>query len=141
MNFWDTSALVPLFVQEKSTGPVADRYEKMPAILAAHHAVTECASAFCRLEREGKLSPVQLADILENLHEESRTWNRVQMSSSLERCAIRCLRIHPLRAMDALHLASALMITADNPRACVFHTLDVRLSEAAAKEGFPLGSF
>lgn len=46
------------------------------------------------------------------------------------------LQAHPLRAADALQLAAALLWTSRKPMGRVFHTFDVRLADAARKEGF-----
>jgi len=141
VNFWDTSALVPLFIREEQTEPVTASYAEQKHILVAHHAVTECASAFCRLGREEKLTASQLSRVLDTLREEASRWHRVDMSPALERMAIRCLRVHTLRAMDALHLASALLIAEGDPSICSFYTLDTRLKMAVEKEGFILKEF
>jgi len=50
---------------------------------------------------------------------------------------MRLLRIHPLRAADALQLAAALT-AAENPGALAFVSLDDRLSDAARREGFSI---
>jgi hypothetical protein len=47
----------------------------------------------------------------------------------------RLVRVHPLRAADALQLAAALVACEGDPSSLVMVTLDARLSEAARKEG------
>lgn len=49
---------------------------------------------------------------------------------------MRLLRVHPLRAADALQLAAALIAVSDAPRNFPFTCADARLAEAARKEGF-----
>jgi predicted nucleic acid-binding protein len=51
---------------------------------------------------------------------------------------LRLLRVHPLRAADALQLAAALVGSAENPSSLPFVSADPRLNEAARKEGFRL---
>jgi hypothetical protein len=51
---------------------------------------------------------------------------------------MRLLRVHPLRAADALHLGAALVAAEDNPRTLPFVTLDDELALAAEREGFPV---
>jgi predicted nucleic acid-binding protein len=48
------------------------------------------------------------------------------------------LRVHPLRAADALQLAAATVAAEHDPSSLELVCLDQRLSEAAGKEGFPL---
>jgi hypothetical protein len=50
--------------------------------------------------------------------------------------ARRLLRLHPLRAADAMQLGAAWEWAAGRPTSRVFHTLDVRLALAAQREGF-----
>jgi hypothetical protein len=46
------------------------------------------------------------------------------------------LRVHPLRAADALQLAAAIVASEDQPASLPFVTLDDRLGQAAQREGF-----
>jgi hypothetical protein len=48
------------------------------------------------------------------------------------------LRVHPLRAADALQLAAATIAAERDPPSLEVVSLDERLNEAATKEGFRL---
>jgi hypothetical protein len=50
--------------------------------------------------------------------------------------ALRVLRLHPLRAADALQLAAAIVWCRARPYGAAFVCLDDRLRGAAAREGF-----
>jgi hypothetical protein len=50
--------------------------------------------------------------------------------------ALRLLQVHPLRAADALQLASALVATQEDVNKLTILCLDKQLSLAAAREGF-----
>lgn len=50
--------------------------------------------------------------------------------------ALRLLRLHPLRAFDALQLGAALHWAEGYPQGRTLHTLDLRLALAAQREGF-----
>jgi len=50
--------------------------------------------------------------------------------------ATRLLRVHPLRAADALQLAAAFIAAEQRPASLEMITLDDRLANAARKEGF-----
>jgi predicted nucleic acid-binding protein len=54
----------------------------------------------------------------------------------LRECAIRLLRVHPLRAADAVQLAAAVIAAEMRPTSLEFVTADRRLADAARKEGF-----
>jgi hypothetical protein len=50
--------------------------------------------------------------------------------------ARRLLRVHTLRAADALQLGAALVWASGQPQGKTLHTLDERLALAARREGF-----
>ena len=52
--------------------------------------------------------------------------------------ATRFLRVHPLRAADALQLAAAFSPAEHRPGSMQFVTLEERLGDAARKEGFEM---
>jgi predicted nucleic acid-binding protein len=51
---------------------------------------------------------------------------------------VRFLRVHSLRAADALQLAAAFIAAERRPPSLEVITLDERLADAARKEGFAL---
>ena len=71
------------------------------------------------------------ASILDHLDE-------VEPTSLVRENAIRFLRVHPLRAADALQLAAAFVAAERRPASLQVLTLDERLAEAMRKEGFAL---
>jgi hypothetical protein len=62
----------------------------------------------------------------------------VQAAEPVREAALRFLRVHALRAADALQLAAAYLAAERRPRALEFVSLDDRLTLAARKEGFPI---
>jgi predicted nucleic acid-binding protein len=136
MRFWDSSAIVPLLAGETYTGPMTREYEADPAMLVWWAASVECASALARREREGRLRGAPMSEALERLASLESAWREVEPVDRVRRAAMRLLRVHPLRAADALHLGAALVAAEDNPRTLPFVTLDEELSLAAEREGF-----
>ncbi|MEX2607679.1 MAG: type II toxin-antitoxin system VapC family toxin [Kiritimatiellia bacterium] len=136
MNYWDSSALVTLFVEQAQSGKYLIKVEQDPQVLTAWHAVPECASAFCRLRREMLITESELNDVLIRLEEQSGNWFIITPGKRLEKLTLRALRVHPLRAMDAIHLAAACLARAEEGPPMDFYSEDTRLMEAAAKEGF-----
>ena len=63
-------------------------------------------------------------------------WRVVSPSDIVLLRAERLLRVHPLRAADALQLAAALIASREEPQGFSFHVADIRLAHAAEKEGF-----
>lgn len=136
MNYWDSSALVTLFVEQPCSSKYAALYEREGQVVTAWHSVAECASAFCRLCREGLVTEAQLTELLARLQTQAVNWYILASGNRLEHLTLRMLRIHPLRAMDAIHLAAACLVRGDEIGPMGFFSEDARLAEAAAKEGF-----
>lgn len=136
MKFWDSSAVVPLIVAEPTTVAVQALATKDPGMLAWWAAEAECASAVTRLEREGSLEESAATQALERLRLIAQGWHEVEPSDVVREAALRFLRVHPLRAADALQLAAAFVAAERRPPSLEFVTLDDRLAGAARREGF-----
>ena len=138
MRFWDSSALVPLFVQESTSAAVAATYAADSAVVAWWATPVECTSALARLERDGALALDGLTVAMSSLADAVGAWHEVQPVPLVRQTAMRLLLVHDLRAADALQLAAALTAAEGQPDALGFVTLDDRLARAAVREGFPV---
>ena len=141
MTFWDSSALVPLLANEPATETLAGLYRGDAEVVVWWATPTECASAIARLEREGALTPAAAAECLLRLDALSLSWLQVEPLDEIREVARRLLRVHPLRAADALQLAAAYLAAERRPPTLTFVTLDERLAGAAQKEGFVVSGF
>lgn len=136
MRFWDTSALVPLLQVEEHTAQ-ADRWlEEDPGLVVWRLTSTEALSAIERRCRLGDATEEQAGRARGLLARLWRSVHVVEDVGAAQHRAARLLRVHPLRAADALQLAAALGWAEDQPDGHVFHTFDERLGQAADKEGF-----
>lgn len=137
MKFWDASAVVPLLMRQPATGQLSQLLEADPRIAVWWATPVECISAVARLRREGALERSQEESVAAGLRKLGTSWYEVQPGESVRRQAMRLLRIHALRAADALQLAAALEWSGSLPdSSAVLMTLDHRLAEAANLEGF-----
>jgi uncharacterized protein len=136
VKFWDSSALIPLLVEEEATVPLRDLYLKEPGTIVWWGTPVECASAVSRLEREERLSPTAATEVLERLDALARSWHRVEPVEAILETARRLLRVHPLRAAGSLQLAAAFLASEGRPSTLELVCLDDRLSVAAQREGF-----
>lgn len=134
MRFWDSSAIVPLIIDEAPTVTVETRHPLKPFIVW-WGTIVEATAAVSQRERAGTLSRQGAADGLALLGDIAARWVEVPPSEALRDFARRLLRIHGLRASDALQLAAALTLSRDDPGALEFVCRDSRLAEAAAREG------
>lgn len=136
MRFWDSSAIVPLCVEETATDRALALVHEDPEVAIWWATPVECASALARLEREAALTPADAADAFRRLDLLARSWFEIEPHDELREVARRLLRVHPLRAADALQLAAAYLAAERRPPTLEVVTLDERLRHAALKEGF-----
>ena len=136
MKFWDTSALLPLLVQETYTPEVNQLLKEDTDILTWWCTPVECVSAVARLERDNSLSSTDIESCLQRLYVLQNSWFEIQPNQLIRETAFRLLRTHSLRAADALQLAAAICAAENRPSTLEFVCLDNRLIAAARKEGF-----
>lgn len=137
MTFWDASAIVPLLFAEPERDAMLRRLESDPAMVVWWGTPIECVSAISRREREQSLTLGAAGDAIDRLKALANAWDEVLASAPVRATAQRLLRVHPLRAGDALQLAAALVAANGEPASLPFLCLDERLTEAALREGFP----
>ena len=138
-NVWfDTSALVKLYVTEKGTarvtGLIGDSAGFRAVILDI--ALVEARSAIRRREREGDISRSEADRILRRIDDDAASFFEVAPSGAavLEEAA-RLLDRHPLRAYDAMQLAGCRIASRRAPGPWKFACADARLCAAAEREG------
>ena len=136
MRYWDASGIVPLLVAEAHSKQVQRLLEKESEIVTWWGTTVECLSALMRVVREGGLSADDLERALRRLEVLRDGWSEVLPTEACRRVAERMLRVHALRAADALQLAAAVIAADYDPGRIEMVSLDQRLSEASRKEGF-----
>ena len=136
MRFWDSSAIIPLTVAEASTDAMRAIAKQDPVMCVWWATELECVSALSRLEREGALTETATTVALGRLDLLAESWNEVQPVLAVRGAARRLLRVHSLRAADALQLAAAVVAAEGQPASLEIVTLDERLAAAARREGF-----
>lgn len=139
MRYWDASALVPLLVEEPRTADARAALAEDAGIVTWWGTRIECTSAIARLERAAALSPRQATEAIEVLRAIATGWNEILPAEVVRETACRLLRVHPLRAADALQLAAATVMTGGRPAQAGFMAFDDRLRDAAGREGFVVG--
>lgn len=138
MKFWDASALIPLCLQERETPSLKKLVRSDQSIVVWWASSIECLSALARLRREKVLSldgEEQAQAVLRVL---MASWTEVEPSEAVREQAARALRLHPLRAADAVQLAAAIVWCQGDPAHREFVCLDEQLREAGRREGFTI---
>ena len=136
MRYWDSSAIVPLLVDESNTAQCEAWLRGDPQIATWWLSKVECASTLNRLRRHGSLSASGIRTALADLEALAKTFVEIQPNDVVRTVASRLLRIHPLRAADVLQLASAVLAAGEERGGLEFVSYDTRLTAAADIEGF-----
>ncbi len=140
--FLDSSALVKRYVAETGTAWV-----RALVTLSTHNKLlitritwVEVLSALARRQREGSLSSTQVDKSVQSFRYDLDTqYQVVEFSRELAKAAGQLVRKHPLRAYDAVQLASALRVQLDlvqaKAQSLTFVAADDRLITMAQAEG------
>ena len=137
MRFWDSSAVLPLLLDEPFAARVQGLLERDAVMVVSWATPIECWSAVARARREDRISAETEERAVKLLEMLQKSWYEVTPSEAVRRQSRRLLRIHPLRAADALQLAAAIVWSGQQDGS-EFVSFDARLREAARREGFAL---
>jgi len=141
MQFWDSSALLPLVVRQPPfSDPCRRAFRQNVSRAIAFLARVECRSAIERLVREGTLNAAARRRSLTNIDKLVAAFDLVAFSPEVEAHALTLLGRHALRSLDALQLGCArgLASHGDTDALPEFVCCDRRLANAAVAEGFAL---
>jgi predicted nucleic acid-binding protein len=138
MRFWDSSALIPLSVEERYSGQMRNLMSEDADLAVWWGTIVECSSSFARIRREGIITPEIEQNLRNMMTRLAEYWTELAPSEEVRMTARRLLLRHPLRAADSLQLAAALVWAGGQPEDLCFVCLDSRLREAARAEGFVL---
>ncbi len=138
MRFWDSSAIIPLCLKEKTSEAMRRLIKEDEDVVVWWTTRIECLSALSRRQREGVLPSGDDAKARAVLSALAAAWSEIQPTEAVRLRAERLLSIHPLRTADALQLASALIWAQEAPQGLGFVCLDQSLREKAFREGFSI---
>ena len=136
MRYWDSSALVPLLVNEAAATRMSSFLEADRQVVTWWGTIVECTSALSRRRVDGSLDAAGYGSATGLLTSFAASWTEIPPGDSLREQAVRLVRLHRLRAADAMQLAAAIVASDFQPSALEFVTLDARQAEAAEREGF-----
>ena len=108
--FFDSSAFVKRYVREERTDVVLSWCDQATELCLSGIALPEIVSAFCRLLREDRVSPVQYRHLKTMLMADISDAAICDLAPEVIRQSIIRLEKNVLRGMDAIHLGSALAL-------------------------------
>ena len=128
--YFDSSAFAKRYIAETGTPQVLAWCEQASELALSVIAVPELISAFCRLQREGRLTGAQYQSIKSDLLVDIADALVCDTTPQVIAHAVRALESGPLRGMDAIHLGAALACAAE-----VFISADAHQCHAAERFG------
>jgi predicted nucleic acid-binding protein len=120
--YLETSALLHWLLGQDRAGLVESRLDAADAVVASVLTLTEARRALVRAERTGVLRAADLERLRGVLARLEATWILMDVTAEVRARAEEAFPVEPVRTLDALHLATALLF-------------------ARAQEGFSVLSF
>ncbi len=108
--FFDTSALAKRYVREKGSDAVNHLFATSKNVVVSMLCMPEIFSAVNRLRRDKSIDAVQYAQLKDEILQEFPNFEVCELSPEVIGRSVTLLEEYSLRALDALHLASALHV-------------------------------
>ena len=131
--FMDSSALAKRHVLEPGTDRVLEVLTEARVVSVSVLAFPEIVAALNRRRREGFLDAIQYHDRLQDARDDMTWMSVIQLVDVIVDRTVVCLEQAPLRASDAVHVASAIELKVD-----LFVSADQRQCDAAEAMGLPV---
>lgn len=136
--YFDTSALVKRYVDEAGRPEVLQLLRRYRCVTSAVLAV-ELRGALRRRVSEGTIEATQVPKILKRVAVDRAYWTLVEVASNVLAAAEALIAAHPLRTLDAIHVASAQLFAARMMTpAMMFVSADARQTDVAAAVGMTI---
>jgi hypothetical protein len=132
--YFDTSVLVKQYVAEPGSAR-ARALLRRHRFLSSTIAPLEALSALYRRRGSGDLTDRDVAAVVARMKRDRAHWELVEVRAPVLEAAEELVRRGRLRALDALHLASALAVRASLGIPMPFVTADARQRAAALAQG------
>lgn len=135
--YLDTSAFIKLHDSRDSGSAEARRHVRGLRIASSVLLYAEAMSAVARKRREDELTQDEVEDLRGRVRRSYRRALKVQLTTAVLREAEQLVFAHPLRAADAIHVASALLLARTSSEDVSLVTGDSRMEAAASAEALP----
>jgi predicted nucleic acid-binding protein len=129
--YFDTSALLKLLLEEPGADDAAGLWQSADLAITGRITYPEARAALAAAVRNGRLSVDGHRAVLGSMRRRWRELQVVELDEGVAEAAGDVAERHALRALDAVHLASALA----GGRRVIVATWDERLSRAAREAG------
>ena len=131
--FLDTSAFAKRYVAEQGSDKVLELCQQADSLVVSVICLPELISTLSRLLREKKFAKADYQKLKGDAMADLADIDICQITPDILASVVALLETHPLRAMDALHIACALAVGPD-----FFISADHRQLLAARKAGLTI---
>jgi len=137
--YFDTSALVKLYVEEEGSELVAEYSRNCIFLATSRVAFAEGRAAFARARREGILDVNSYRDVVSCFNVDWTSYFALEVSDTVLKLVDSLVDKYPLRGFDALHLASAIILSRRiDEEELIVACWDAKLWDYYKQEGFTL---
>ena len=131
--FLDTSAFAKRYVAEQGSDKVLELCQQADSLVVSIICFPELISTLSRLLRKKKFAKMDYQKLKADAMADLADVDICQITPDVLASVVSLLETHPLRAMDALHIACALAVKPD-----IFISADHRQLSAARKAGLKI---
>lgn len=131
----ETSAVLRWLFNESGGEAIRTLFATAQQVVSSRLILIETRRVVHRAERDSRLSAAECADVLAVFAQAAATWAILEISDQVARRAEEGFPSEPVRTLDAIHLASALLLRQSFPALLVV-SADERVRTNAAFLGF-----
>ncbi len=136
--YLDTSALVKAYIAEEYSHVVMSHLKSADIVATHRIAFVEAHAAFARLNREKKLTDLELKATKQAFVTDWENYLQMENTQALMDHAVELAEAFALRAYDSVHLAAAAMLSKQSNQMVMFACFDQHLNKAAKVLGLQL---
>ena len=111
--YFDTSALVPLIISESSSVTCGRLWNEATRVISTRLIYPEARAALAQAERMRRLTATELGQAVQDLDAIALEISYLEITAGLAASAGDLAQTHGLRGYDAVHLASAALLSDD----------------------------
>jgi len=138
LNLYAESSAVLAWLLGEAEGKLVRRQlASADRVISSDLTLVECDRVLLRCLRLGSVSEAEIAERQALLNRATASWNVMRLDWNVIERARRPFPAQPIRALDALHLASALIARTTLPGLLLL-SLDQRVRDSARQLGFSL---
>lgn len=130
----DASAILATLLDEEDAPRVQDALDGARLVIASELTLVECDRSVHRAVALGRMEQDEASERRERLEALAASWLVLALDAAITRRARSRFPVEPLRTLDALHLATALVAERSAPGLQML-ALDMRLRSAAESLG------